>query len=509
PPPAGLGDGTAGGGGDTEQPPPPPLPPPRIAAAVPPAVAAARSAAPWALAPPAFTPALVGGKSLHLTALGERLPAGVGTPPSRAIPAGALSKVLAHGANAGAAAAYAAGLDRLDAAGGDAAAAVAAAAPLAPILNGLACPPALRGALRGVLADLGADGAAADARAPAAWAAVKRVWASVWGARAVLSRAKARIPHRAVAMAVLCQAVIDAEYAFVAHTTHPVSGDPAVAYVEVVVGLGEALVGNAPGSALGFTFRKVPDAGGGDGGGDGGGGVGGGGDGGGGGGGGGSDDDDNGASRVTVVTYPSKLVAITGGEYLFRSDSNAEDLDGFAGAGLYDSIPLVPTVEVPVDYGAERLVTDDAFREALCGRLGRLCVAVEAALGGPQDVEGCVKGGQLGGSGGSAPTRLGGSGSDAWRSGGAAAAAAAAAAKRDRRPIECRRCGCATCDWRGGGTIPTGGHPCPSPDGDDGGATAATATATAASALGRVGPCTRCVPARAARRSSSGLAGAP
>ena len=155
-----------------------------------------------------------------------------------------------------------------------------------------------------------------------------------------------------------------------------------MAYVEVVVGLGDALVGNAPGSALGFTYRKGAAAGGGGGGSDGGGGDGG-------------DGGDDGASRVTVVTYPSKLVATTGGAFLFRSDSNAEDLHGFAGAGVYDSIPLIPTVAVPVEYGAEPLVADDAFREALCGRLGRLCVAVEAALGGPQDVEGCIKGGQL------------------------------------------------------------------------------------------------------------------
>jgi len=161
-----------------------------------------------------------------------------------------------------------------------------------------------------------------------------------------------------------------------------VSGDAGVAYVEVVVGLGDALVGNAPGSALGFTYRKGAAAGGGGGGSDGGGGDGG-------------DGGDDGASRVTVVTYPSKLVATTGGAFLFRSDSNAEDLHGFAGAGVYDSIPLIPTVAVPVEYGAEPLVADDAFREALCGRLGRLCVAVEAALGGPQDVEGCIKGGQL------------------------------------------------------------------------------------------------------------------
>ena len=88
---------------------------------------------------------------------------------------------------------------------------------------------------------------------------------------------------------------------------------------------------------------------------------------------------------MTVVTSPSKLLVLVGGEYLFRSDSNAEDLDGFAGAGLYDPIPVVPSAEVPVEVGAERWVPDDACRG------GAVCPpwrAVRGCRGGPGGVAG-------------------------------------------------------------------------------------------------------------------------
>ena len=56
------------------------------------------------------------------------------------------------------------------------------------------------------------------------WAAIKRVWASKWNERAVLSLRRAGLSHGALQMAVLCQAVVPARYAFVAHTTNPMTG---------------------------------------------------------------------------------------------------------------------------------------------------------------------------------------------------------------------------------------------------------------------------------------------
>ena len=56
------------------------------------------------------------------------------------------------------------------------------------------------------------------------WAAIRRVWASKWNDRAVLSLRRAGLPHAALQMAVLAQEVVPAQYAFVAHTTNPLTG---------------------------------------------------------------------------------------------------------------------------------------------------------------------------------------------------------------------------------------------------------------------------------------------
>ena len=56
-----------------------------------------------------------------------------------------------------------------------------------------------------------------------------------------------------------------------------------------------------------------------------------------------------------MLAYPSKSDGMFVPESLiFRSDSNGEDLAGYAGAGLYDSITMDPTVTRKVDYGSDR-----------------------------------------------------------------------------------------------------------------------------------------------------------
>ena len=80
---------------------------------------------------------------------------------------------------------------------------------------------------------------------------------------------------------------------------------------------------------------------------------------------------------------------------IVRSDSNGEDLEGFAGAGLYDSVTVVPTESHVVNYADEPLVWDEAKRAALLSRLVALVVAVEAETGAPQDIEGCVVGNDI------------------------------------------------------------------------------------------------------------------
>lgn len=66
---------------------------------------------------------------------------------------------------------------------------------------------------------------------------------------------------------------------------------------------------------------------------------------------------------LQVVAFPSKSDGLFVPESLiFRSDSNGEDLAGYAGAGLYDSITMDQTVTRKVDYGSDRCVQPRADR---------------------------------------------------------------------------------------------------------------------------------------------------
>ena len=47
--------------------------------------------------------------------------------------------------------------------------------------------------------------------------------------------------------------VVPAQYAFVVHTANPISKQRGETFGEVVMGMGEALVGNYPGRALSFS----------------------------------------------------------------------------------------------------------------------------------------------------------------------------------------------------------------------------------------------------------------
>lgn len=156
--------------------------------------------------------------------------------------------------------------------------------------------------------------------------------------------------------------------------------------------------------------------------------------------------------RPAVLSYPSKSEAMVVDESLiFRSDSNCEDLAGFAGAGLYDSVTtkeyqvifqgvprstpspprpeqqppdqatLMPLQTRRVDYTIDRLVTDPEFRQDLLGRIckvraslaprrggqvsrsnvhrqlipkrpipAQVGAAIEESMGCPQDIEGVV-----------------------------------------------------------------------------------------------------------------------
>lgn len=199
-----------------------------------------------------------------------------------------------------------------------------------------------------------------------AWRAVKAVWASKWTERAFLNRRAAGIPEADLSMAVLCMALMPAEYAFVLHSRSPVATGSDAVFGEVVVGLGETLVGNSPGRAYSFSAER-------------------------------------GGGAAETLALPSKLhahIAPGGGDgggpvLIARSDSNGEDLEGFAGAGLYESVTTRAAAVHTVEYAHEGLLWDEGMRGGIAGKLAALAEAVEEAAGAPQDIEGCLVGDQV------------------------------------------------------------------------------------------------------------------
>jgi len=157
-------------------------------------------------------------------------------------------------------------------------------------------------------------------------------------------------------MAVLCQPVVQARYAFVLHTVNPQTSNPDEIYGEIVCGMGEALVGNFAGRAMSFVANK------------------------------------NDLTNPKVTGFPSKANGLFTDHptLIFRSDSNGEDLEGFAGAGLYDSIQMDEPRLRSVDYSADPLVSDEQFRGQVLAAIAHAAYEVEKTLRSPQDIEGCI-----------------------------------------------------------------------------------------------------------------------
>ena len=300
-----------------------------------------------------FSEKSVGYKSNKLKKVRGNLPDWIGVPDSAALPFGVFEKVLAEERNRKVAEKYGALSGRIkelkEEKKGE------ALAELRALVLELAAPDALVTALRKVL-DMEQLPWPSDW--DGAWTCIKRVWGSKWNERACLSREANGIPHEALIMSVLIQRVVESEYSFVIHTANPFTGARDEVYAEVVPGLGETLAANYPGRALGFTCRK-------------------------------------GSGEPQLLSFPSKSIGLYGGGLIFRSDSNGEDLAGYAGAGLYDSFVLPAPGRVSLDYSGEQLVWDATFRKKLLDSISNIGMVVEDAMHHPQDIEGSYSKGRF------------------------------------------------------------------------------------------------------------------
>ena len=185
-----------------------------------------------------------------------------------------------------------------------------------------------------------------------AFKAIKSVWASKYNERAYIATNKVGITLNDIRMAVLCQKIIPAEYAYVIHTKNPSNNNSEEVFAEVCVGMGEALVGAYEGQALSFAYNKK-------------------------------------SKNYEIKSFPNKSIALKNSGFIFRSDSNTEDLEGFSGAGLFDSVPMINDREEEVCYHKDKIFYDEGFRDYLIKRIGELGIGVENMYGGlAQDIEG-------------------------------------------------------------------------------------------------------------------------
>ncbi|KAI8528222.1 hypothetical protein RHMOL_Rhmol12G0133800 [Rhododendron molle] len=309
----------------------------------------------YAISSDEFTNEMVGAKSRNIAYLKGKVPSWVGIPTSVALPFGVFEKVLSNDLNQKVAEKLQFLKKKLE---GD----VSALGEIRKTVLELVAPSQLVQELKNKMQSSGMPwpGDEGQQRWEQAWMAIKKVWASKWNERAYFSTRKVKLDHDYLCMAVLVQEIINADYAFVIHTTNPSSEDSSEIYVEVVKGLGETLVGAYPGRALSFVCKK-------------------------------SD-----LNSPQVLGYPSKPVGLfIRQSIIFRSDSNGEDLEGYAGAGLYDSVPIDEEEKVVLDYSSDPLIMDAKFQQSILSSIARAGSAIEELYGYPQDIEGVVRDGKI------------------------------------------------------------------------------------------------------------------
>nr|AIR93787.1 glucan water dikinase [Kalanchoe fedtschenkoi] len=310
----------------------------------------------YAISSEEFAPNMVGAKSRNISYLKGKVPTWVGIPTSVALPFGAFEETLADASNQ----AVADKLQTLKEKLGHGE--FSALGEIRNTVLQLSAPPLLIEELKNKMKTSGMPwpGDEGKHRWEQAWTAIKKVWASKWNERAYFSTRKLKLDHDYLCMAVLVQEIINADYAFVIHTANPASGDTSEIYAEVVRGLGETLVGAYPGRALSFICKK-------------------------------SD-----LNAPLVLGYPSKPIGLfIKRSIIFRSDSNGEDLEGYAGAGLYDSVPMDEEEKVVLDYGSDPLIVDRDFRNSILCKIAQAGSAIEDLYGSPQDIEGVVRDGKI------------------------------------------------------------------------------------------------------------------
>ena len=174
---------------------------------------------------------------------------------------------------------------------------------------------------------------------------------SKYNERVYLSISKLGISLDNIKMSILVQKIIPSEYSFIIHTKNPLNNNNNELYGEIVNGMGETLVGNYEGESLSFIYNKIN-------------------------------------KNYEIKSYPNKSISLNNLGFIFRSNSNLEDLKYFSSAGLFDSFTIYNHNSVELSYFNDKLFSNEKFVEMLILNVSKLGIEIENFCGCEQDIEG-------------------------------------------------------------------------------------------------------------------------
>ena len=188
---------------------------------------------------------------------------------------------------------------------------------------------------------------------------IKKVWSSKYNERVYLSMQKLNLKYDKIKISILTQKIIPSEYAFVIHTKNPINNNKKELFSEIVNGMGETLVSSFEGQSFSFIYNKID-------------------------------------KKYNIKSYQNKSLKILNSGFIFRSDSNLEDIENFSGAGLFDSVCLFDDDLIYMKYYDDLLFSNEKFRNNIINRICDIGNSVEELYNGKeQDIEGCFYNGEF------------------------------------------------------------------------------------------------------------------
>ena len=188
---------------------------------------------------------------------------------------------------------------------------------------------------------------------------IKKVWSSKYNERVYLSMQKLNLKYDKIKISILTQKIIPSEYAFVIHTKNPINNNKKELFSEIVNGMGETLVSSFEGQSFSFIYNKID-------------------------------------KKYNIKSYQNKSLKILNSGFIFRSDSNLEDIENFSGAGLFDSVCLFDDDFVYMKYYDDLLFSNEKFRNNIINRICDIGISIEELYNGKeQDIEGCFYNGEF------------------------------------------------------------------------------------------------------------------